>query len=129
MRIYIVGIFVDDQAKALEFYTNKLGFKKKHDIPVGDARWLTVVSAGGDNDVELSLEPDGHPAVSPFRKALMDDGIPFTSFQVDDIQSEFERLKGEGVTFTLVPTEMDDVTVAVFDDTCGNLIQLAQMKS
>ncbi len=128
IRIAITSVFVDDQAKALAFYTEKLGFIKKNDVPTGDARWLTVVSPVHPDGVELLLEPDGHPAAGPFKKALADDGIPFTQFAVDDVYAEVERLKGLGVEFTQDAVDMGPVVTAVFDDTCGNLIQLAAMK-
>ena len=127
MKIYVTSVFVDDQQKALEFYTEKLGFEKKHDIPLGgEARWLTLTEAGNPNGVELLLEPSGHPAVNPYRAALMEDGIPLASFSVDDIRAEHERLLGLGVEFTQPPVEMGPTITAVFDDTCGNLIQLVQ---
>jgi catechol 2,3-dioxygenase-like lactoylglutathione lyase family enzyme len=126
MRIVVTSVLVDDQAKALAFYTDVLGFVKKTDIPTGDARWLTVVSREDPDGTELLLEPDAHPAAGPFKAALVEDGIPFTSFGVDDVQAEFERLEGLGVQFTQPPTAMGPVTTAVFDDTCGNLIQIAQ---
>jgi catechol 2,3-dioxygenase-like lactoylglutathione lyase family enzyme len=125
MRINLSSVFVDDQAKALRFYTEVLGFVKKHDIPLGEASWLTVVSPDEPDGVELVLEPDGHPAVRPFKNALVADGIPFTSFAVPDVHKEYERLRGLGVVFTQEPTAMGPVTTAVFDDTCGNLIQIA----
>jgi catechol 2,3-dioxygenase-like lactoylglutathione lyase family enzyme len=126
MKIVITSVFVDDQQKALEFYTNVLGFTKKRDVPMGPgARWLTVVSPGDSNGVELLLEPAGHPAVGPFREALVNDGIPFTSFGVDDIHAEHARLSGLGVQFIQPPVQMGPVMTAVFDDTCGNLIQIA----
>ena len=128
MRINVTSVLVDDQAKALAFYTDMLGFVKKADIPAGGARWLTVVSPEAPDGVELLLEPDGHPAARPFKEALVADGIPYTSFGVDDVQAEFDRLSGLGVTFTQPPTEMGPVTTAVFDDTCGNLIQIAAMQ-
>jgi catechol 2,3-dioxygenase-like lactoylglutathione lyase family enzyme len=128
MKIVVTSVFVDDQDKALRFYTDLLGFVKKTEIPMGDARWLTVVAPGDHNGVELLLEPDSHPAVGPFRRALMDDGIPFTSFAVDDVHTEYKRLRSAGVHFTQPPVEMGPVTTAVFDDTCGNLIQIARMK-
>jgi catechol 2,3-dioxygenase-like lactoylglutathione lyase family enzyme len=127
MRIHLASVFVDDQAKALEFYTNVLGFQTKNDIPLGEHRWLTVVSPSDPDGTELVLEPDEHPAVGPFKSALVEDGIPFTSFAVDDVAAEFERLVGLGVTFSQEPTQMGPVTTAVLDDTCGNLIQIAQM--
>jgi catechol 2,3-dioxygenase-like lactoylglutathione lyase family enzyme len=126
MKIVVTSVLVDDQEKALRFYTDVLGFEKKQDIPVGDARWLTVVSPQDQDGTELLLEPDSHPAAKPFKKALVDDGIPYTSFGVDDVKADFERLSGRGVRFTQPPTEMGPVTTAVFDDTCGNLIQIAQ---
>ena len=125
MRINVTSVLVDDQEKALRFYTDILGFVTKTDIPVGDAKWLTVVSPDEPDGVELLLEPDAHPAARPFKEALVADGIPFTSFAVDDVHAEHERLTGLGVTFTQPPTEMGPMTTAVFDDTCGNLIQIA----
>jgi catechol 2,3-dioxygenase-like lactoylglutathione lyase family enzyme len=127
MKIYVTSVLVDDQEKALQFYTNVLGFVKKNDIPVGEARWLTVVSPENAAGPELLLEPDSHPAVGPFKEALAADGIPFTSFAVDDVEVEFQRLRGLGVQFTQEPVEMGGVTTAVFDDTCGNLIQIAKV--
>jgi catechol 2,3-dioxygenase-like lactoylglutathione lyase family enzyme len=126
MKIVITSVFVDDQEKALRFYTDVLGFEKKADIPMGPFRWLTVVSPGDANGVELLLEPDQHPAVGPFKRALVEDGIPVTSFGVDDVQAEFDRLRSAGVHFTQPPTALGPVTTAVLDDTCGNLIQIAQ---
>lgn len=125
MRITVTSVLVDDQVKALKFYTDVLGFVKKEDIPLGAARWLTVVSPEATEGTELLLEPDGHPAVRPFKQALVNDGIPFTSFGVDDVQAEYERLSSLGVRFTQPPAPMGPVEVAVFDDTCGNLIQIA----
>jgi catechol 2,3-dioxygenase-like lactoylglutathione lyase family enzyme len=125
VRINVTAVFVDDQDKALSFYTNVLGFEKKTEIPVGEARWLTVVSPEQPDGTELLLEPDGHPAVRPFKEALVEDGIPYTSFAVDDANAEFERLREAGVRFTQEPVEMNGVTLAVLDDTCGNLIQIA----
>ncbi|MEV5611198.1 VOC family protein [Streptomyces sp. NPDC052225] len=125
MRIHITSVFVDDQEKALRFYTDVLGFVKKHDIPLGGgARWLTVVSPEAPDGTELLLEPSGHPAVPPYKTALVQDGIPATSFAVDDVRVEYERLRGLGVEFTQEPLTMGPVTTAVLDDTCGNLIQL-----
>jgi catechol 2,3-dioxygenase-like lactoylglutathione lyase family enzyme len=126
MRIYVTSVLVDDQQKALRFYTDVLGFVKKTDIPVGAARWLTVVSPDAPQGPELLLEPDAHPAAGPFKAALVADGIPVTSFAVDDVPAEFERLRRLGVRFTQEPVEMGGVTTAVFDDTCGNLIQIAK---
>ena len=128
MRIVLSSIFVDDQDKALAFYTTKLGFIKKTDFPMGHMRWLTVVSPKADDGPELVLEPDGHPAVKPFKDALVRDGIPFTSFGVDDVRAEYERLREAGVRFTHPPVAMGPVTTATLEDTCGNLIQLAQRK-
>jgi catechol 2,3-dioxygenase-like lactoylglutathione lyase family enzyme len=126
MRIVVTSVLVDDQEKALRFYTDVLGFAKKNDIPMGEARWLTVVSPQDPDGTELLLEPDGHPAAGPFKDALVADGLPWTSFGVDDVNAEFQRLQGLGVRFTQEPVEMGPVTTAVFDDTCGNLIQIAQ---
>jgi catechol 2,3-dioxygenase-like lactoylglutathione lyase family enzyme len=126
MRIVVTSVFVDDQSKALAFYTDVLGFTKKQDIPMGEHRWLTVVSPEDAEGTELLLEPAGHPAVGPFREALVGDGIPFTSFGVMDVHAEYERLKGLGVRFVQEPVRMGPVTTAVLDDTCGNLIQIAQ---
>jgi catechol 2,3-dioxygenase-like lactoylglutathione lyase family enzyme len=126
MRIVVTSVLVDDQEKALRFYTDVLGFVKKTDLPMGEARWLTVVSPQDPAGTELLLEPDGHPAAVPFKEALVADGIPFTSFGVDDVSAEVARLRGLGVVFTQEPLAMGPVTTAVFDDTCGNLIQIAQ---
>jgi catechol 2,3-dioxygenase-like lactoylglutathione lyase family enzyme len=125
MRIVVTSVLVDDQEKALRFYTDVLGFMKKTDIPMGEARWLTVVSPQDPDGTELLLEPDEHPAAGPFKEAMVADGIPFTSFGVDDVDAEFRRLRGLGVMFTQEPVAMGPVTTAVFDDTCGNLIQIA----
>jgi catechol 2,3-dioxygenase-like lactoylglutathione lyase family enzyme len=125
MKIHVTSVLVDDQAKALAFYTDVLGFVKKTDLPAGDFRWLTVVSPEEPEGVELLLEPDAHPAAKPFKQALVADGIPATSFAVDDVQAEFDRLSAKGVTFVQPPTPMGPVTTAVFEDTCGNLIQIA----
>ncbi|RNE63625.1 VOC family protein [Cryobacterium tepidiphilum] len=125
MRIILTSVFVDDQEKALRFYTEVLGFVKKNDVPVGEDRWLTVVSPQDPDGTELLLEPSGHRAVKPFTEALVADGIPFTSFRVDDVAAEYERLRGLGVRFMQEPAAMGPVTTAVFDDTCGNLIQIA----
>ena len=126
MRIHLTSVLVDDQAKALEFYTGPLGFTKKADVPLGEHRWLTVVSPAEPDGVELVLEPDAHPAVGPFKAALVADGIPYTSFAVDDLAAEYERLRRLGVTFTQEPTDLGPVVTAVLDDTCGNLIQIAK---
>ncbi|MPZ73330.1 MAG: VOC family protein [Nitriliruptorales bacterium] len=124
MRINITSVLVDDQDKALNFYTGVLGFVKKTDVPLGEAKWLTVVSPEEPEGTELLLEPDGHPAAGPFKQALVEDGIPFTSFAVDDVRAEFDRLRTRGVRFTQEPADMGGVTTAVLDDTCGNLIQI-----
>ena len=126
MKINLTSVLVDDQAKALEFYTDVLGFVKKTDVPLGEHRWLTVVSPEDLDGPELVLEPDEHPAARPFKEALVADGIPFTSFAVEDVQGDFERLASRGVRFTQEPTQMGPVTTAVLDDTCGNLIQVAE---
>jgi catechol 2,3-dioxygenase-like lactoylglutathione lyase family enzyme len=126
MRINLTSVLVDDQDKALRFYTEVLGFKQKHDVPMGEYRWITVVSPADPGGTELVLEPDEHPAAKPFKEALVADGIPFTAFAVEDVRAEFERLSGLGVRFTQEPTDMGPVTTAVLDDTCGNLIQIQQ---
>lgn len=128
MRIHLTGVFVDDQDKALRFYTDVLGFVKKAEVPVGKDRWLTVVSPEDPEGTELLLEPDGHPAVKPYKTALVKDGIPAASFAVDDVPAEFARLRGLGVRFTQEPMEAGPVTVAVLDDTCGNLIQIVHSR-
>jgi predicted enzyme related to lactoylglutathione lyase len=126
MKIILTSVMVDDQDKALKFYTEALGFVKKNDIPMGEARWLTVVSPEGPDGVELLLEPMGFPPARTYQKALFEAGIPLTSFAVDDIQKEYQRMKKLGVAFKSAPTKMGPVTIAVFEDTCGNLIQMAQ---
>jgi catechol 2,3-dioxygenase-like lactoylglutathione lyase family enzyme len=128
MRINVTSVWVDDQDKALTFYTDTLGFVKKTDVPAGEYRWLTVVSPQAPDGVELLLEPDAHPAAKPFKNALVEDGIPFTSFAVDDVHAEYERLQRLGVRFTQPPVDHGPVTTAVLDDTCGNLIQIAEHK-
>jgi catechol 2,3-dioxygenase-like lactoylglutathione lyase family enzyme len=126
IRLTVTSVFVDDQQKAFEFYTGVLGFLPKHDVPLGGGmRWLTVVSPAAPDGVELLLEPSEHPAVGPFKSALVEDGIPCTSFGVDDVQAEYDRLVAAGVRFVQPPTSMGPVTTAIFDDTCGNLVQLA----
>ena len=128
MKIVVTSVLVDDLDKAHRFYTDVLGFRTKNDIDMGGgARWLTVVSPDAPDGVELLLEADGHPAAKPWKAALVEDGIPYTSFGIDDCQAEFERLTKLGVVFTQPPTPMGPVITAVFDDTCGNLIQMAQM--
>lgn len=127
MRIHVTNVFVDDQTKALDFYTTKLGFKTKHDVPMGVHRWLTVVSSEAPEGVELLLEPSDHPAVGPFKAALVADGIPAASFQVVDVEAEYRRLTEIGVSFAQDPIDAGPVKTAVLDDTCGNLIQLVQL--
>ena len=124
MRINLASVLVDDQEKALRFYTEVLGFQEKANVPLGEHRWITVVSPEDPDGTELVLEPDEHPAAKPFKKALVADGIPFTAFAVDDVRAEHERLRGLGVHFTQEPADMGPVTTAVLDDTCGNLIQI-----
>jgi catechol 2,3-dioxygenase-like lactoylglutathione lyase family enzyme len=128
MKIHLTSVFVDDQEKALRFYTDVLDFVTKHDVPLGADRWLTVVSPEDPDGTELLLEPSGHPAVRPYRTALAQDGIPAASFAVDDVRAEFDRLRERGVRFTQEPLETGPVTTAVFDDTCGNLIQIVHSK-
>ncbi len=129
MKIYVTSIFVDDQAKAEDFYTRVLGFKVKNDVPVGKHRWLSVVSPENPEGTELLLEPGEHPAVKPYQTALVEDGIPATSFQVDNVDAEYDRLRSLGVSFTQEPMDAGPVRMVVLDDTCGNLIQLIQMKA
>ena len=128
MRIHLASVLVDDQQKALRFYTETLGFQLKHNIPLGEHAWITVVSEEAPEGTQLVLEPDAHPAVRPFKRALVEDGIPWTSFAVDDVEAEHERLLGRGVRFVQPPTDLGTVIVAVFDDSCGNLIQIAEEK-
>lgn len=128
ISIHLTSIYVDDQTKALDFYTQKLGFVPKLDVPMGEYRWLTVASPANPDGVQLLLEPDQHPAAKTFKAALVEDGIPFTQLAVDDIDAEVARLKDLGVTFTQDVTDYGTVAVAVLDDTCGNLIQLAMTK-
>lgn len=126
MNIIVTSLFVENQDKALRFYTETLGFVKKHDIPQGKFRWITVVSPGALEGTELVLEPNDHPAAKDYQKRLFADGIPGTMFGVEDIHEEFEKLTKQGVNFTLKPTKAGNVTIAIFDDTCGNLIQIIQ---
>lgn len=126
IRIHLTSVFVDDQAQALRFYTNVLGFVKKNDVPVGEFRWLTVVSPAEPNGVELLLEPSNNPAAQAYKQAIFAQDIPAASFAVDDIQAEYERMLPLGVAFTQPPTPMGPVTVATLNDTCGNLIQIVQ---
>lgn len=126
MKIVVTSIFVQDQVKALEFYTEKLGFVKKEDVSAGEFRWITLVSPEDPDGTELLLEPNDHPAAKEYQRKIFADGIPATMFGVQDIRKEYKRLLEKGVKFTMEPTEMDEVTIAVFDDTCGNLIQIVQ---
>ena len=128
MRIHLTSVFVDDQAKALRFYTEVLGFVEKVDVPVGEYRWLTVVAPDDPDGPQLLLEPNAHRAVPPYQQALMADGIPATSFAVDDVRAEFERLRELGVGFTQDPVDAGPVVTAILNDTCGNLIQITQVK-
>ena len=128
LQIRIASVFVEDQARAETFYTNTLGFVKKSDVQVGKFRWLTVVSPGNPDGPELLLEPNDNPAARTFQKAIFDQGIPATVFFVEDIQETYDVLSKRGVTFTIEPTDAGSTIIAVFDDTCGNLIQLAQEK-
>jgi predicted enzyme related to lactoylglutathione lyase len=127
LKIILTSVLVDDQVKALAFYRDLLRFEPKHDIPMGEHRWLTLTSTGDRDGVELVLEPDAHPAAKPWKAALVADGIPCTSFGVDDVYAEHARLAAAGVRFTQPPTEMGPVTTAVLDDTCGNLIQIMKL--
>ena len=131
MRIALTSVSIKDYDQALHFYTDILGFVKKHDIPLGgDARWITVVSPEDLNGTELVLEPNAdYPEMKALKEALVRDGIPFTAFQVNDVHAEYERMKGLGVEFTMEPTSMGPSTQAIFDDTCGNLIQIFQMNA
>ena len=128
MRIHLSGVLVDDQQKALRFYTETLGFQLKHNIPVGEHAWITVVSGEAPEGTQLVLEPDAHPAARPFKKALVKDGIPYTAFAVDDIEAEHELLVAKGVRFVQPPKDLGPVITAIFDDSCGNLIQIEQHK-
>lgn len=125
MKIHLTSVLVDDQEKALQFYTETLGFVKKYDVPAGDYRWITVVSPTNPDGPQLLLEPDQYPAARALKQSLVADGMPYTQFAVENVQTEYERLSTLGVRFTQEPTEMGPVTTAVFDDTCGNLIQIA----
>ncbi|BFH13989.1 VOC family protein [Paenibacillus melissococcoides] len=126
MKIIVTSIFVQNQDKALEFYSEKLGFLKKEDVPMGKFRWITLVSPDDQEGTELLLEPNDHPAAKEYQKKLFAEGIPVTMFGVADIRKEYKRLMEKDVKFTMEPTEMGKVTIAVFDDTCGNLIQIVQ---
>ena len=127
MRIKLTSVLVNDQEKALTFYTDILGFIKKTDIPVGEGRWLTVTSPDGPDDIELLLEPNGNLAAKTYQDALFKQGIPLTSFNVEDTRAEYDRMKALGVVFTMPPTQMGPALVAIFDDRCGNLIQIYQV--
>ena len=127
MKIKLTSVFVDDQDKALKFYVDVLGFIKKEDMPAGEFKWLTVVSPDGPDDIELLLEPNNNPAAKTYQQAIFDQGIPATAFVVDDIHKEYERLKEQGVEFSMEPTESGPAILAIFNDTCGNLIQLYQV--
>ena len=126
LKIKLAGIFVDNQEKAEKFYTERLGFIIKSDVPVGEFRWLTVVSPVDPEGTELLLEPNDNPAAKTFQKALFDQGIPANAFFVEDVQKTYDKLRKLGVRFTVQPTEVESSTIAVFDDTCGNLIQIVQ---
>jgi len=126
MKVIVTSIFVQDQDKALAFYSETLGFVKKHDVPSGEFRWITLVSPEEQGGTELLLEPDNHPAAKEYQKKLFEEGIPVTMFGVEDVQKEYDRLAKKGVKFTIEPTKMGEVTIAVFDDTCGNHIQIIQ---
>ncbi len=127
MKIKLTSVMVEDQEEALKFYTEVLGFVKKNDVPMGEVKWLTVVSPEGPDDIELLLEPMGFPPAKTYQKALFEAGIPAASFFVDDIKKEYERMKKLHVAFRSAPTQMGPVVVAVFEDTCGNLLQLCQV--
>ena len=127
MRISHTSVFVRDQDEAAKFYTETLGFVKKHDVPVGEFKWLTVVSPDDPDGTELLLEPNDNPVAQEYQKGIFEQGIPATAFSVTDIHAEYERLNSLGVAFTMEPMELPNVTIAVFDDTCGNLIQMMQM--
>ncbi len=128
MKINLTSLYVDDQREALSFYVDVLGFTKHRDVPLGEDSWLTVVSPEAPHGTELLLEPAGHPAVKPYRDALVEDGIPLAQFAVHDVEDEYTRLTGKGVVFTQPPTDIGAAVIAVFDDTCGNLIQLIAEK-
>lgn len=126
MKIIVTSIFVEDQDKALQFYSETLGFVKKHDVPAGEFRWITLVSPEDQDGTEIVLEPNNNPIAKDYQNRLFEEGIPVTMFGVEDIHKEYERLLQLGVKFTMKPTKMGDITIAVFDDTCGNLIQIIQ---
>jgi glyoxylase I family protein len=126
MKIKLTSVMVDDQDKALRFYTDVLGFRKRRDFPVGAFRWISVISPDGYPDVELALEPNANPAGRAFQSAMFEQGIPVAAFEVADIRAEFRRLKGQGVVFSVEPTQAGEITLAIFADTCGNLLQIYQ---
>ena len=126
MKIIVTSIFVQNQDKALQFYSETLGFVKKHDVPAGEFRWITLVSPDNQEGTELVLEPNDNQAAKDYQNRLFEQGIPVTMFGVDDVHKEYDRLLKHGVKFTMEPTKMGEVTIAVFDDTCGNLIQIIQ---
>jgi catechol 2,3-dioxygenase-like lactoylglutathione lyase family enzyme len=126
MKINLTSIFVRDQAHALRFYTEVLGFIKKREIPLGAYKWLTVVSPEGPGEIELLLEPNNNPVAKTFQEALVEQKIPFTAFEVDNLENEYQRLNELGVLFTIAPTQTGSVSIAVFNDSCGNLIQIYQ---
>jgi catechol 2,3-dioxygenase-like lactoylglutathione lyase family enzyme len=128
MKIIVTSLFVNDQDKALNFYSETLGFVKKHDVPVGEFRWISLVSPENQDGTELILEPNENPIAKDYQKKLLEQGIPATMFGVTDVQKEYERLLKHGVNFTMEPTKMGDNTIAVFDDNCGNLIQIIEHK-
>lgn len=128
MDIIVTSLFVDNQEKALDFYTHTLGFVKKHDEPVGEYRWIALVSRENQEGTELLLEPNNHPASREYQEKIYSEGIPATMFGVNDVWAEYERLSDTGVKFSMEPTEAGDVTIAVFDDTCGNFIQIIEQK-
>ena len=126
MKVIVTSIFVEDQDKALQFYSETLGFVKKHDVPAGEFRWITLVSPEDQKGTEIVLEPNNNPIAKDYQNRLFEEGIPVTMFGVEDIQKEYERLLQLGVKFTMKPTKMGEISIAVFDDTCGNLIQIIQ---
>lgn len=126
MKIIVTSIFVNDQEKALKFYTETLGFAIKHDVPVGEFRWIALVSPVDPNGTELILEPNNHPAAKEYQKRLFEEGVPVTMFGVEDVNKEYERLQKLGVKFAMEPKEAGGVTLAIFDDTCGNYLQIIQ---
>jgi catechol 2,3-dioxygenase-like lactoylglutathione lyase family enzyme len=128
MKIIVTSLFVDDQDKALNFYSETLGFVKKHDVPTGEFRWIALISPDDQDGTELLLEPNDNPAAKEYQNKLFEQGIPATMFGVSDVRKEYEVLLKHGIKFTMEPTKMGDNTIAVFDDTCGNLIQIIEQK-